>query len=61
MGYSGWTVVSESAAVPVEQLSADEIEAARLNSLTRSELMAELGARIAAIEARVKKLEAAKA
>jgi hypothetical protein len=48
MGYSGWTVVSESAAVPVEQLSADEIEAARLNGLTRFQLMQEIKALIAA-------------
>lgn len=48
MGYSGWTIVGESAAVPVEQLSADQIEAARLNGLTRFELMQEIKKLIAA-------------
>lgn len=47
-GYPGWTVVAEHDQRPAEQLTADEREAARLNGLTRFQLVQEIKALIAA-------------
>lgn len=47
-GYPGWTLIEEHAERPVEEFTADQLEAARLNTLTRFELMQEIKALIAA-------------
>jgi hypothetical protein len=44
LGYPGWQLVTESAAMPVEQRTAAQIETSRLNALSNADLVAELKA-----------------
>jgi hypothetical protein len=48
LGYPGWTIVAELDAMPVEELTPEQQEEARLNSLSRAEFMAEVSAKATA-------------